>query len=75
MGGQSNTVVLDSSNLDAIIKDATGEGLEPVVLPSDTPSKEAEKPTEPAKEAAQEPAKEESDDVEGEDGLTPRQKR
>src|SRR5690349_13161998 len=78
MGGQ--TVVLDSNNLEAVIKDATGEGLAPVELPMDSGQapKEVEKSAVEAKEAPKEAAKEpveEPDDIEGDDGLTPRQKR
>jgi hypothetical protein len=60
------TVVLDSSNLDAIIADATGE-----TPPVEEPVKpaEPEKPAEPVKEP------DDADDLEGDDGLTPRQKR
>jgi hypothetical protein len=56
--------VLDSNDLDAIIADATGEA-----------PQEADKPKEEPKVEAKTEPKEESDDLEGEDGLTPRQKR
>jgi hypothetical protein len=71
---QAQTVVLDSTNLDAIIKDATGEGLTPAALPKDsgvTATIEAAK-ADLAPAAAIDPA---TDDTEGDDGLTPRQKR
>lgn len=54
------TVVLDSKNIDAIVKDATGEGLEPEKVEAKEEPK-VEKPKD--------------DDVEGPDGLTPAEKR
>jgi len=64
------TTVLDSSNLEAIVKDATGEGL--------GEAKEVETKTAEAvaTEAPPEKKQETKDtlDVEGEDGLTPREK-
>lgn len=62
------TVVLDSSNLDAVLADATGEVLE--VAPETEEAAEVDADEKPEKKEA-----EEVDDVEGEDGLTPRQKR
>lgn len=67
-------VVLDSGNTDAIIKDATGSPDEPLKeIPSAKPAESTEKPVEAKKD---EPAPEDdADDIEGEDGLTARQKR
>ena len=62
-------VVLDSSNIGAIVEDATGEPLEP--LPVDSGATEPE----PVKEETAPEVNAETDDVEGDDGLTPRQKR
>ena len=56
------TVVLDSGNLDAIVADATGEPL------NEKPAEVIEEPKVEAKVAPE-------DDTEGEDGLTPREKR
>jgi hypothetical protein len=64
------TTVLDSNNLEAIVKDATGEGLAP-------PTKEGAKPADgvAAETTAKEkPAASDQLDVEGEDGLTAREK-
>ena len=61
--------VLDSNNLDAIVADATGEPLEKPNEP-EAPVEETEAPAEKAS-----PEAPESDDVEGEDGLSPREKR
>ena len=83
-------VVLDSGNLDAVVRDATGEGIEPVELPTSsgplnqaaadaaaTEAKakaETEKP-ETEKEVEAKTDGDDPDDVEGPDGLTPREKR
>src|SRR5271154_3092167 len=67
MKGQ--TVVLDSHNLEEIVKDATGEGLERPV----EPEKPVEKVEAKAKDVKE--PEDDKDDVEGEDGLTPHQKR
>jgi hypothetical protein len=70
-------VVLDSSNLDAIVKDATGEGLAVPELPLNS----GVQTTIDAAKADSKPAADvpiidaATDDVEGEDGLTPREKR
>ena len=67
--------VLDSNNLDAVIKDATGEGLTEVKLPTDS-GVQTQIDAEAAKilkDVAVIDA--ETDDVEGEDGLTPKEKR
>lgn len=74
-------VVLDSSNLDAVVRDATGEGLVEVELPmhsgvanaAEAAAKDAEKAAEPEKSETK--ADDAADDVEGPDGLTPREKR
>jgi hypothetical protein len=61
--------VLDSGNIDAIVRDATGEGLTPPPLPAGddpAPAKDAKLPV----DGAQDP-----DDQPGDDGLTPREKR
>ena len=72
-------VVLDSNNLEAIIKDATGEGLESPELPVDSGEPVETKTEEPKKAETKgtetKKPEEDPDDVEGEDGLTPRQKR
>lgn len=73
------TVVLDSNNLEAIIADATGEGIETPtdVQPPSTAEGAKDAPV-AAKDTPQESAErteDSADDVEGEDGLTPRQKR
>jgi len=63
-------VVIDSGNLEAIVKDATGEGLAAPAVAKPQPA-EAE-----SKAAGAAPKKDdEADDIEGEDGLTPREKR
>jgi hypothetical protein len=64
------TVVLDSTNLDEIIKDATGEGITP--LPKDS---SVQTTIEAAKEAIVPVIDPATDDIEGEDGLTPHQRR
>jgi hypothetical protein len=84
------TVVLDSNNLEAIIADATGEpsveGKEgEAATVSDTANQSVAQKTERGAKADSgtgevgatkaEQAAEELDDIEGEDGLTPRQKR
>lgn len=69
-------VTLDSSNLEAVLADAGYEAPELTVKPEP-----ADKPAEPAIKAEDKPAEPkpgeqaDPDDVEGEDGLTPRQKR
>jgi hypothetical protein len=75
----SGQVVLDSTNLDAIIKDATGEGITQPELPLESSSaatieaKVDQKVTKVANEEVKvDPA---TDDIEGEDGITPRQRR
>lgn len=60
--------VLDSTNLEAIIKDATGEGLAPAKNEGATDDKTAKVDDKAA-------VVEDPDDIEGEDGLTPREKR
>ena len=71
MGGQ--TVILDSGDLDGIIKDATGEGLTKAAEPADDAPVVAK---DDAKgDGAGQKVTDEADDIEGEDGLTPRQKR
>jgi hypothetical protein len=64
--------VLDSSNLDAIVRDATGEGLTPPPLPEGT---EAAPGAKESKSAPSANGEIEADDKPGEDGLTPREKR
>ena len=70
-------VVLDSSNLDAIVKDATGEGLKAPELPMNSGVQaqidEAAKILKEVEAAA--PIDPATDEVEGEDGLTPKEKR
>lgn len=69
-------VVLDSNNLEAILADARGPEEASAVKPS---AKDGEKkPAEAAKKPAEGEtvdAASDADDVEGEDGITPRQKR
>ena len=60
--------VLDSSNLDAIVKDATGEGLKPPPLPAGDDANGKGPKADPVVAA-------QADDVPGEDGLTPQEKR
>lgn len=62
--------VLDSKDLDAIVKDATGEGL---AAPAAAKPQSAE--ADPKAAGAAPKKDDEADDVEGEDGLTPREKR
>ncbi len=65
-------VVLDSNNLDAIVADAQAEE-----MPEPKPAEE-EKPAAEAKDGETKPEPKEDDDpddIEGDDGLTPRQKR
>ncbi len=65
-------VVLDSNNLDAIVADAQGDEL------PETKLAEEEKPAAEAKDGETKPEPKEvddPDDIEGDDGLTPRQKR
>lgn len=64
------TTVLDSGNLEAIVKDATGEGLE--AKDGEVEIKDVEKSAETAPK--KEPETKDSLDVEGEDGLTLREK-
>ncbi|MDE2021001.1 MAG: hypothetical protein KGJ13_11745, partial [Patescibacteria group bacterium] len=77
--------VLDSTNLNAIVAEATGEPLEvekseakaDEKLEDEKPEEKTEAKDEEKAEAKDDEKKEETDpdDVEGEDGLTPRQKR
>src|ERR1700690_1180181 len=60
--------VLDSNNLDAIVKDATGEGLKPPPLPAGDDANGKGPKADPVVAA-------QADDVPGEDGLTPQEKR
>jgi hypothetical protein len=64
-------VVIDSGNLEAIVKDATGEGLAAPAVAKPQPAEADSK----AAGAAAAKENEAADDVEGEDGLTPREKR
>lgn len=67
-------VVLDSGNLDAIVKDATGSPDEPLKeIPTPKPPEATEKAVEAKK--SEDATEEDADDIEGEDGLTARQKR
>ena len=59
------TVVLDSGNTEAMVRDATGEGLAPTAPPANDPA-----PATDAKSTALD-----ADDTPGPDGLTPSEKR
>jgi hypothetical protein len=79
MGGE--TVVIDNKDVAAIVREAEVSGALPgTAVPRETsaePPKEEAKASEPAKEEPKpaEASADDKDDVEGDDGLTPRNKR
>lgn len=68
------TVVLDSGNLEAVLADATGEVVETPATDDKVVEKDAKKADE-AKATGADDDHTDAEDVEGDDGLTPKQKK